>query len=57
MQGLVTLIMNSVYGVQIGKDINDSYCCKSEHWVETQHKENVSDHWKFPNGIFIVEMK
>ena len=30
MQELVKLIMNSLYGVQIRKDINESYSCKSE---------------------------
>ena len=30
MQGLVKLIMNSLYGVQIRKDFNESYSCKSE---------------------------
>ena len=31
MQGLVKLIMNSLYGVQIRKDINESYYCKSKN--------------------------
>ena len=30
MQGLVKLIMNSLYGVQIRNDINESYHCKPE---------------------------
>ena len=30
MQGLVKLIMNSLYGVQNSRDINESYHCKSE---------------------------
>ena len=30
MQSLVKLGLNSLYGVQTGKDINDSYYCKSE---------------------------
>ena len=43
MQGLVKLIMNSLYGVQITKDINESYSCKSETWMKTEFDENVLD--------------
>ena len=50
MQGLVKLIMNSLYGVQIRKDINESYYCKSENWMKTEFDENVLDYWKLPNG-------
>ena len=57
MQRLVKLIMNSLYGVQIRKDINESYCCKSETWMKTEFDENVLDYWKLPNGNYIVEMK
>ena len=57
MQGLVKLIMNSLYGVQIRKDINESYYCKSENWMKTEFDENVLDYWKLPNGNYIVKMK
>ena len=57
MQGLVKLIMNSLYGVQIRKDINESYSCKSETWMKTEFDENVLDYWKLPNGNYIVMMK
>ena len=43
MEGLVKLIMNSLYGVQIRKDIDQSYKCKSQHWMETEYDENVLD--------------
>ena len=35
MQKLGKLIMNSLSGVQIRKDINESYYCKSETWMKT----------------------
>ena len=35
IQNLVKLRMNSLYGVQIRKDINESYKCKSETWTKT----------------------
>ena len=57
MQGLVKLIMNSLYGVQIRKDINETYYCKSEYWMKTEFDENVLDYWKLPNGNYIVKMK
>ena len=57
MQALVKLIMNSLYGVQTRKDINESYHCKSETWMETEFDENVLDYWKLPNGNHIVKMK
>ena len=44
MQGLVKLIMNSLYGVQIHRDINESYYCKSENWMKTEFDENVLDY-------------
>ena len=57
MQGLIKLIMNSLYGVQIRRDINESYYCKSETWMKTEIDENVLDYWKLPNGNYIVKMK
>ena len=57
MQGLVKLIMNSLYGVQIRKDSDQSYKCKSQHWMETEYDENVLDYWKLPNGNYIVKLK
>ena len=56
-QRLVKLIMNSLYGVQIRRDIDESYKCKSQHWMETEYDENVLDYWKLPNGNYIVKMK
>ena len=57
MQRLVKLNMNSLYGVQIRKDISESYYCKSEKWMKTEFDENVLDYWKLSNGNYIVKMK
>ena len=57
MQGLVKLILNSLFGVQIRRDINESYYCKSETWMKTEFDEDVLDYWKLPNGNYIVKMK
>ena len=57
LQGLVKLFMNSLYGVQIPKDIDQSYNCKSQYWKETEYDENVLGYWKLPNGNYIVKLK
>ena len=54
MQGLVELKMNSLYGVQIWRVIIESYCYKSQHWMEAEDNEIVVDYWKLPNGNYIV---
>ena len=57
MRGLVKLTMNSLYGVQIRKDIDQSYEYNSQHWIETEYYENVLDYWKLPNGNYTVKLK
>ena len=37
MQLLIKIIMNSLYGEQILKDIFDSYECKSKSWMMTEY--------------------
>ena len=54
---LIKLIMNSLYGVQIRRDINESYYCKSENRMKTEFDANVLDYWKLPSGNYIVKMK
>ena len=57
MHVLVILFINSLYGVQIRRDINESYYCKSETWMKIEFDENVIDYWKLPNGNYIAKMK
>ena len=57
MQGLFIFNMNSLYGVQIRRDNNESFCCKSETWMKTEFDENVLDYWRLPNGNYIKKMK
>ena len=49
--------MNSLYAVQIRREINQSHSCKSETWMKTEFDENVLDCWKLPNGNYIVKVK
>ena len=57
MQFLVKLVMNSLYGEQIRKDIEESYQCKSEMWMMTDFDERVLDYRKIIYGNYIVKMK
>ena len=57
MQCLIKSIMNSLYGVRIRKDNNESFKCNPQKRMETEYDENVLDYWKFPNGNYIVKLK
>ena len=56
-QGLVKLTINSLYGVQGQKDINEFYRNKSEHWMQTEYDDNVLDYWKLPNRNYVIKFK
>ena len=45
--------MNRLYDVQIRKDINEFYEYISEHWMQTEHDDKLSDFCKLPNGTNI----
>ena len=57
MQNLVKIIMNTLNGVQISKDINETYKCKSETWMKTEYDDNVLNYWKLTIGNYIVKVK
>ena len=57
MQGLVKLKLNGLYGVQIRRAIDQSYKCKSQHWMETEYDNIVLDYWRLPNSNYIVKFK
>ena len=57
MQLLVELIMNSLYGEQIRKDIEESYQCKSHAWLMAEYDERVLDCQKINYGNYIVKLK
>ena len=56
MQLLVKLLMNSLYGENIRKDIEEKFSCKSELWMQTEYDERVKDYWKISNINYIVKM-
>ena len=57
MQRIVKSIKNSLHGVQLRKDIDQFYGCKSQQWRETEYDEKVLDYWKLPNGNYIVKLE
>ena len=56
MQLLVKLLMNSLYGENIRKDIEEKFACKSEMWMQTEYDEIVKDYWKIPGNNYIVKI-
>ena len=56
MQLLVKLIMNSLYGESIHKDIEEKFSCKTEMWMQSEYDERVKDYWKISNINYIVKM-
>ena len=56
MQLLVKFLMNSLYGENIRKDIEEKFAGKSEAWMMSEYDERVKDYWKISGITFIVEM-
>ena len=55
MQLLVKLLLNSLYGENIRKDIEEKFACKSEYWMQTEYDERVKDYWKISGINYIVK--
>ena len=56
IQLLVKRLMNSLYGKNIRKDIDEKFACKSEVWMMTEYDERVRDYWKILGNNYIVKM-
>ena len=56
MQILVKLLMNSLNGEQIRKDIEEKFACKSEVWMLTEYDERVIEYWKISGNIYIFKL-
>ena len=41
---LVIIIVNSFYGENIRKDIEEKFACKSEAWMISEYDERVKDY-------------
>ena len=56
MQLLVKLLMNSLYGEQVRKDIEEKFACKSEAWTMSEYDERVKHYWKISGLNYIVKI-
>ena len=56
MQLLVNFLLNSLYGEQIRKDIEEKFACISEFWMMSEYDGRVKDYWRFSHGNYIVKM-
>ena len=54
MQLLVKSLMNSLYGENIRKDIEEKFACKSEASMMSEYDERVKDFWKISGFNYIV---
>ena len=53
---LVKLLMDSLCGENIRKDIEEKFACKSEAWMMSEYDERVKDCWKISGNNYIVKM-
>ena len=53
---IVKFIMNSFFGEQFRKDIEQNFACKSETWMMSEYDERDKDYWKISHGNYIVKM-
>ena len=54
MQFLVKLLMNSLFGENIRKDIEEKFACKSEAWMVSEYDERLKNYWKISGINYIV---
>ena len=57
LQNLATKIGLSVYGGNIGKDINEHYKCVTWNWMKENFDETVKDWFPLKNGILKVTLE
>ena len=56
LQFLVKLLMNSLEGENIRKDIDENFACKSKTWMMSEYDERVKDNWRMSVVKYIVKM-
>ena len=57
LQRLVKKTANSLYGGNIGRDVNDQYKCLIENWIRENYDIRVKGLWPMKNGNFIVQLE
>ena len=56
MQLIVKLLMNSLHGENIRRDVEENSACKSEAWMMSEYDERVKYYWRIIHGNYIVKM-
>ena len=56
LQFSVKLLTSSLYGEQMRKNIEETFACKSEYWMLSEHDERVKDYWKVSHGNYTVKV-
>ena len=56
MELLAKLLLNSLYGEQIGKNIEEDFVSKSEYWMLAEIDGRVKDYWSIGNSKYIVKL-
>ena len=49
---LVKLLMNSLYGEQIRKNIEEIFACKSKAWMMSEYDEEVKEYWRISQSNY-----
>ena len=56
MQFLVKVSLNSLYGENTRKVVDESFACNSEYWMMSEYGERVKDYWRRSHGNFCVKL-
>ena len=56
MKLLVNLLLNSVHGEQIRREIEKNFACKSEYSVFSEYDEQIKEYWKISHSVYFVKM-
>ena len=56
MQFLVKISMNSLYGENTRKVVDESFACNSEYWMMSEYDERVKDYWRISHGNFFNKL-
>ena len=48
--------MNSLYGENIRKDVEEKFACNSDAWMMSDYDERVKDYWRISGINYIVKI-
>ena len=50
------MVLNSLFGKIIRKDIEERFACKSDYWMMREYDERVKHYWRISHGNYIAKM-